>query len=142
MYISIHLSIYLSPPFELLVFLWHNKMDRWVQKTVKKDAPPWPLSVIHTRAVDLVRRWRLRGNVPLKHENFGPEKTNSVVYSRAIAAFFHFRRVGGEIEDARRWQQDFQKVWNKKEQCDIIIQCFRDDAITKWTEAAKKTEII
>ena len=44
--------------------------------------------------------------------------------------------MGGEIEDARRWQQDFQKVWNKKEQCDIIIQRFRDDAITKWTEAA------
>ena len=59
-----------------------------------------------------------------------------MVYSRAIAAFVHYRRVGGEIEDARRWQQDFQKVWNKKEQCDIIIQRFRDDAITKWTEAA------
>ena len=48
---------------------------------------------------------------------------------------FHYPRVGGEIEDARRWQQDFQKVWNKKEQCDIIIQRFRDDATTKWTNS-------
>ena len=30
------------------------------------------------------------------------EWVEKTIYSRAIAAFFHFRRVGGEIEDARR----------------------------------------